>query len=363
VNNKNYYERFINSKPVKEFFSNEIPILSKDQEIGLRNWFDLYDPRKSRDWFKQIARWISVGVSDFVGRRAKLEELGIYSMNEETFDLRYADDGKKYSEWMSTRAQIFSISYWIERGLTAEEAIKMVSEIQKKNASKVRNTTSRSCRSKSYYERHGIPDEEATERIRIIQSRDLDFFVTKYGDYGKEKYDEMCQKRRKSWLRKDKYEHGKRTSNSSSYNEYGHEARAIRSFIQVNNLGRYRCMYGAPRSQFYQNIPSVGFRRYDLAVFDGETLIIVMEFHGPHHINFSDFCEEIRNERMRDKHGKLIRSYITYGETHDNDIAKRNKIITTFPNCEYIVIWTEDLRIGNFELEYLRKPFKDRISS
>lgn len=130
---------------------------------------------------------------------------------------------------------------------------------------------------------------------------------------------------------------------------------AINGFITTNNISVLNCRFGPPSEQFWQHIPEVGYRRYDLAVFEDSTctkLKYIFEFHGPGHINFSDYRPELEHE-MITIDGKKLAFLGTYGSSYKNDLTKREHILNNYPDVKYIVMWADDLKFRRFTIEQL----------
>lgn len=127
--------------------------------------------------------------------------------------------------------------------------------------------------------------------------------------------------------------------------------------MKANNINPARCMFGSPKNQFIQLIPNLGYRRYDLAVFSDETLAnleIILEYHGPGHINFSDYHPLLENEYIT-INGKKLLHLGTYSTAYKNDLAKKTFIQDNYPGVKYIVMWYDDLKNKRFKIDELYK--------
>jgi len=82
--------------------------------------------------------------------------------------------------------------------------------------------------------------------------------------------------------------------------------------------------------------------------------MIIVEFHGIGHINFSEYKEEMK-DKIININGRQLIHLGTYGKVFDNDMIKRNYILTKYPWVEYYIIWTEDLINENFKKNALRR--------
>lgn len=95
--------------------------------------------------------------------------------------------------------------YWIDRGYSNEEAQKKAletnRELNKKESERRRgNIGTWSAWSKEYWINRGYSEDEASKEISTLQTRDLNYFIYKYGiGDGKTLYDEMITKRAKAW--------------------------------------------------------------------------------------------------------------------------------------------------------------------
>ena len=94
-----------------------------------------------------------------------------------------------------------TIKYWLKNGLSLLDATEKVSEVQKTRSSKRKNLIS--CRNIEYWTNKGFSLEDAENKISQIQTRDLDFFINKYGyDNGMYAFNNMINKRVEKWLLK-----------------------------------------------------------------------------------------------------------------------------------------------------------------
>jgi len=112
--------------------------------------------------------------------------------------------GKEDANKFFKEKSILCKEYWIKRGFSEKEAIKNISEIQKKN-SKIANCDiqkirERSWRCKEYWIKQGFSEEEAIKNISSKQRLfSKDICVEKYGI---ERGVEIWEKRQKKWQRK-----------------------------------------------------------------------------------------------------------------------------------------------------------------
>ena len=97
--------------------------------------------------------------------------------------------------------------YWITRGYTKTEATELVSEEQRKRSIIAKeNFNGLTCRNEEFWIKKGYSELDAKNFVKTIQTRDLSFFVNKYGDdEGNIKYHNMIQKRIDEWNKKPDY--------------------------------------------------------------------------------------------------------------------------------------------------------------
>jgi hypothetical protein len=350
-NTKDNLRLFVERTEVKRILGPNYP-LTQDQQDNIIKFFDHYPDRdRSGVWRKNIAIWIMHDLGDWINRRKLLSN--VTSNSKEWFDLMYGPEKGKvlFGEFVSAKRKLIknTLDYWVSRGYSIDEAQAQVREIQKargkKAGKKLKGTSEYSIRSKHYWIKHGKTEDEAIKMVSALQRRDLDFYVAKYGtEDGITAYNTSVQKRRQTWTTKDKLDHAIKTT-PPNFNPNGQEMTAIRGFMSSNKINPACCKFGAPNQQFWQNIPGVGYRRYDLAVFADIThtvLKYVVEFHGPGHINFSDYDPLLKDEPIT-INGKKLLHLGTYGAAVANDKAKKEHILKMFPSAIYLVIWGDDL--------------------
>lgn len=228
------------------------------------------------------------------------------------------------------------------------------SEIQRLNGLKQDTMSSKWRASRfrlpEYWIKQGFTEFEADEIISKLQIRNLEYFVNKYGILdGTTKFIQMCQKRKNSWIEKDKAEHAYKTRPISGFSKQ--EQKAIKLFLIQNNINENCCRFGTATNQFWQNIPNVGFRRYDLAVFTDiskSQLQIIFEFHGLFH---SKTKSENDNECFYI--GKFkTNNFIN--KSFENDKIKKQHILDNFKDVIYCVAWPENLKRKEMKIEQLR---------
>lgn len=357
---KDVIKFFTQCRAVREILGNNIN-LSSEQKNNIVHFFSEFpDGDRSMIWRKNLASWINQGLDNWIQRRYQLKQCTSNSI--EWHRLMYGDQWETY--YQNHQAQIRSrlpsrTEYWIKLGLTPAEAVKKVKESQRKKgnaaAKKLSGTSMYTVRSMEYWKRKGYSVEEAQRTVAALQKRDLDFYINRFGlEEGTARFTAANSKKKNTWRTKNKNEHARKTL-PKSFNPNGQEMKAITNFLRVNEIDPRFCKYGSPKDQFFQYIPDVGYRRYDLAVFDNEhhsKLKCILEFHGPGHINFSDYRLELENEPIT-INGKKLAHLGTYGAAYHNDKAKRDHILTTFPDVIYLVMWYEDFYNGRYRIDEL----------
>lgn len=353
---KNKFLFFVKDKRVSKILGIDYPY-TDIQKTQITEFFEYYnDGDRSGIWRKNIALWIKHGLDNWILRRTQL--LNTTSNSKEWMTLMYGDSAEvKIEEQKDKLIQRLPsrIDYWLNIGKTPDEAFELVKNHQKKAANKKIFTRKMSPRCEEYWISKGYSLSEAKILISNIQKRDKDFYTQVYGEEGTNRYKISINKRKETWKNKDKREHGRKTA-PKVFNPNGHEMQAINGFLNANNISVVNCKFGSPKDQFWQYIPKVGYRRYDLAVFTDNThtkLIYILEYHGPGHINFSEYVSELENEPITIG-GKKLAHLGTYGQVYHNDLAKRNHILEKFPEVKYIVMWNEDLKNKRFLInEYI----------
>lgn len=328
-------------------------VLSTEDRNNINRFFLTHKYVNERDNFWRYAEWLSQGKSNWEELNAELKKFS--RMSVEYFSILYGhvvgtqkiEDHRKRAKYILKNNK----EYWLARGYSHEDAVNKVAEVQQINstfspASK-KGATDFSIRCAEYWIKKGKTHEEASSIISDLQARGLRHFVQKYGNIvGKQKYQEMLDKRSNTWKAKTTEElklHSIKTI-PKTHNPFGLEQQAIDMFIEQNCLQKYSLIYGAPADQFLVDIPYTGIRRYDLAVIDTGKLKIIFEFHGPGHINFSDYSPDMEHMQVTSQ-GRPLLHLGTYGKTCYNDLVKKLYIETNFPDVQYCVGWTENLLI------------------
>jgi hypothetical protein len=362
---KPHWAKFLNYPGVQDIVKDR-ELVDREKEI-IDEFFEINPWLTHRKLAPMIARWLSQGVQDMLGRYNLLLAEGIYSQSYTACVLRYGETlgQEKYHQMNSKKTAHWPnlTQHWLNNGFTNDEAVVKVREVQhdRNKRAMIKQKSDSSWKSrhpgfKEYWVAKGLSQEEATSLVSQLQKRDLAFFTQKYGDEeGLTRYHESCARRRQTWTTKDKTQHAIVTT-PKSYHPKGSEMRAINGFLMANNINPAYCKFGRPCDQFYQSIEGVGFRRWDLAVFSDEnktTLKLIFEFHGPGHINFSDYHHAMEHEPITICDKRLFHLG-TYGDAYKNDMLKRNHILNKYPEVDYVVMWWHDLQEKRFKIDELR---------
>lgn len=344
MSRKSFSERFLNYKSVKSVLIRDD--VSSYERAVIDEFFAIHDFRSEQDNFKRYATWLQQG-------KVNWEELNLELKKHERMSIEYfmilygQSEGKcRWDRHVNhiTKNLSTNVDYWLTRGYNIEDANSKISEIQKRRSQKsaqFRNSRQSSIWCKEYWLSRGYSEDESVTMVSLSQRRDLSYYTEKYGDDEGELRFTMSKNRRKAtWVEKSNDElaiHAEKTR-PKTYNENGQEIQAIRMFIEQNGIDieSATVMYGAPRDQFYQWIPDVGFRRYDLAILgDNGEPNIIFEYHGPGHINFSEYSDSMYDETIVIG-GKKLDFLGTYGKVYYNDLYKKNHIEDNFPNANLL---------------------------
>lgn len=357
---KTLWDFFLGSKTTRGILGEDF-VFTDSQKEQVEEFFTTYATRDTDNtWRRNIAIWIKYGVGDWVNRKVELSK--VTQQSADWHKLMYGDHWESiFNQYKADRAATLPTrkEYWLNQGYTEQDAENEVSKIQKelsdRSPASKKGVREYSPRCAEFWIAQGYTEQEANDAVTNHQTRDLDFYVSKYGEEeGIQRYEQSKNNRSATWDTKDKQEHA-RVTTQNTYNPNGQEMQAITGFLDANNISTEFCRFGAPRDQFYQMIPGVGFRRYDLAVFDNyghSKLKYIMEFHGPGHINFSDYHPEMEYKTIT-INGKELAHLGTYGKVYHNDMAKRMHIINNYPDVKYCVMWVNDLKEKRFDIEQL----------
>lgn len=356
---KSKVDRFLSSKVVIELLARE---LSDDEKAEIDRYFGSKNLRTERDSFRKYVIWLNQGRLDWDNLNLELSHH--VRMSEGYFKVLYGEDegSRRWGECISKLKRNLpnTIDHWVSRGFNEIDAKEQVRLTQSKK-SRLKSTLSNrvgSVRCIEYWLKRGFSIDEAKSQVSDTQRRNLLYFKRKYGDEeGYRRYSDACDRRKNAWDRKSLSErqlHSLRTT-PATFNPVGQEMQAISMFMEQNSITEKMgtLMFGSPADQFTQLIPGVGYRRYDFAVLKDNAPVIVFEFHGPGHINFSDYDESLCDVPITIG-GKQLFNLGTYGSVYRNDVVKKNHIIDTFPDAIYCVAWVSNLKKKDMRIECIR---------
>lgn len=356
---KSHYTFFLTNPKVLKILGNNVS-LNEDQRKWLDEFFSYYPKDRDGTWRKNIAIWIKYGLDNWVYRREQLSK--VEANSKQWYQLMFGDYWEElYQKDYSIKTAHFKnrLEYWLDKGYTKDAALEQVSKIQKNRV--MQSPIKKGCKEYSiraveYWIKKGVDEKEAKIIVSNLQKRDLLFYTNRYGEEeGKKKFNDSKEKRKNTWKSKDLIEHSK-VAVGKGFNPNSEEMKAVLGFIFTNNIPIQYCKFGPPSHQYWENIPNVGIRRYDLAVFEDlahTKLRYIFEYHGIGHINFSDYHPVLANERM-EIDGRVLKNYSTYGNIYHNDRIKREHILAKYPEVKYIVMWYYDLKNKRFKIDELR---------
>lgn len=360
---KSGWEFFIEKKTVTAILGTDYEFTATQKEdIAIFFHTQQYRDRTTR-WTKVVATWIKYNVPNW----QLLVPLYVNTKSNtvEWFKIQYGVEWKAVHDQYSTKLKRNlpnTVGYWTTRGYSTEQARVEISIIQKQKSEKSpvskKGARLHSNRCIEYWINKGYTVDDAIVQVSKMQVRDLPKFIELHGEQeGRRRHELSIARRVETWNTKDKNAHAA-VALSNTYKANGQEAQAIAGFLLANNIPVDHTRYGAPSDQFFQWIPSIGFRRYDLAVFRTNErlmsdLLYIMEFHGPGHLNFSEYNTRMENDIILTSQGKPATWLGTYGNSYTNDLVKRNHILHNFPNVKYCVMWVHDLNAKRFQIEHL----------
>lgn len=362
VTTSTFSKRFLNYKSVKSVLNRTN--ISKKEEHVIDEFFKVHNFRAEQDSFKRYATWLNQGKDNWAELNNELTKHK--RMSVEYFVVLYGKESgtEKWNTHVNTIIKNLDtlVEYWVNRGHSEHEAKIKISEIQRarsKKALKNRNHAECSVRCREYWVKKGHTLGEADKLVSDSQRRDLSYFVSAYGDTeGIKRHASSIKRRKHTWKNKSHDElvnHAKKTL-PKTHNPCGQEMQAIRMFIEQNDIKECNAtlMYGSPIDQFFQWLPNIGFRRYDLAILDDKNEpCIIFEYHGPGHINFSDYTNDIHDE-IFSVNGRKLYFLGTYGSAFYNDLYKKKHIEHTYPSAIYCVAWEENLKNKDMRIENIK---------
>lgn len=189
----------------------------------------------------------------------------------------------------------FNIEYWLERGLSKEEAVLKISEVQKENSSKRKKYHGVTWNQYEYWmKKEKITEQEAKKKVSELQRTfDLEKIIKRYGKIeGTIRYENMCKNLRSSqslngFINRYGIEEGnkkyietiiKRCSNTYTSKEslilFKKIYKKIRKYLQRNEI--YWGISGSKEYFLYDKDSKKVFF-YDFTI---PRLKIIIEYHG-----------------------------------------------------------------------------------
>ena len=155
-------------------------------------FFSRYDDvDRNERWRKTIAGWIEYGVVDWHYNRERLENLPKFGEYRTRYELLYGTHGTDIYNDLRSRVERNlpnKIDYWLDRGYTKEDAVRQISKIQKSNSQcrtgEHYRVSSKRC--VEYWEERGYTKEQAEIQVSRYQTRDLGYYIEKYGEEAEE---------------------------------------------------------------------------------------------------------------------------------------------------------------------------------
>lgn len=201
-------ERFLKSKSVKLKLLNIA--ISDEIQNELLSLFS-HSPSISKDDYANICDFVIYFAPDFVSRYRIIK-----SNSHNSIEYYRAKYGSQAEEKLAANKEKNSahartnfkncVEYWIARGLDLSDAYDNVKKEQgRRNALAVQAMHGKPrCRSPEFWISQGYSIEDAIARVKLIQSRDLSFFLHKYGEEeGLFKFTEMIESRKNTYYSKD----------------------------------------------------------------------------------------------------------------------------------------------------------------
>lgn len=202
---------------------------------------------------------------------------------------------REESEYKIRSQRKFNIEYWIERGLTKDEAILKIKDIQKENSSKRKKYHGVTWNQFEYWmKKEKITEKEAKKKVSELQKTfDLEKIIKRYGKIeGTIRYENMCKNLSNSqslngFINRYGIEEGnkkyietiiKRCSNTYTSKEslilFKKIYKKIRKYLQRNEI--YWGISGSKEYFLYnKDLKKVFF--YDFTI---PSLKIIIEYHG-----------------------------------------------------------------------------------
>ena len=262
---------------------------------------------------------------------------------------------REESEYKIRSQRKFNIEYWIERGLTKDEAILEIKDIQKDNSSKRKKYNGVTWNQFEYWmKKEKITEEEARKKVSELQKTfDLEKIIKRYGKIeGTIRYENMCKNLSNSqsldgFINRYGIEEGnkkyietiiKRCSNTYTSKEslilFKKIYKKIRKYLQRNEI--YWGISGSKEYFLYnKDLKKVFF--YDFTI---PSLKIIIEYHGKRYHPNPKWDQE--------KWNKWNFMGLNAKEKRDMDIYK-NKVAEDY-GFEVIEIFSDEVNESIIEL-------------
>lgn len=201
-----YVDKFLNKKTVSLFLEKEK--LSSFQLLQLKKLFGSREYKEFDGNEKIIIDIISTPSDDDIIFRydsVKKSSISSYDYYYYRYGINAIHEFAKYKNKKSNNAKNNfknTIEYWTSRGYSEEYAKEQSNKIQlernKKAVEILKNTPS--CRTVDFWILKGYTLEEAKQRVLKIQTRDLNYYINRYGEnIGILCYENMIKKRTQKW--------------------------------------------------------------------------------------------------------------------------------------------------------------------
>lgn len=262
---------------------------------------------------------------------------------------------REESEYKIRSQRKFNIEYWIERGLTKDEAILKIKDIQKENSAKRKKYHGVTWNQFEYWmKKEKITEEEAKKKVSELQKTfDLEKIIKRYGKIeGTIRYENMCKNLSNSqslngFINRYGIDEGnkkyietiiKRCSNTYTSKEslilFKKIYKKIRKYLQRNEI--YWGISGS-KEYFLYNKDSKKVFFYDFTI---PRLKIIIEYHGKRYHPNPKWDQE--------KWNKWNFMGLNAKEKRDIDVYK-NKVAENY-GFEVIEIFSDEVNESTIEL-------------
>jgi hypothetical protein len=262
---------------------------------------------------------------------------------------------REESEYKIRSQRKFNIEYWIERGLTKDESILKIKDIQKENSAKRKKYHGVTWNQFEYWmKKEKITEEEAKKKVSELQKTfDLEKIIKRYGKIeGTIRYENMCKNLSNSqslngFINRYGIDEGnkkyietiiKRCSNTYTSKEslilFKKIYKKIRKYLQRNEI--YWGISGS-KEYFLYNKDSKKVFFYDFTI---PRLKIIIEYHGKRYHPNPKWDQE--------KWNKWNFMGLNAKEKRDIDVYK-NKVAENY-GFEVIEIFSDEVNESTIEL-------------